>query len=155
MYSNRQSSLKSRIVGRGITIVDPCRIYPFYLSHMYLKGQCPEIFDFGFFHEWVSPKLLSIPFGPFRSSPRILEKNRNDPTFRGLGEDDSWKNPEAKSLLPLSLYLFLACTRYDGPSCLLDTFISHVLCFLTDCGLNQHTAKTLYSYNHPKMCLAP
>ncbi len=82
----------------------------------YLKGQCHEIFDFRFFHELVSPKLLNIPLGPFRISLKIRgdircsrcttgvvntvvhldlpispRKNRNDPNviFRGLGLDDS------------------------------------------------------------------
>ncbi len=38
-----------------------------------------------------------------RISPRIFEKIRNDPTviFRGLGEGDSWKKPEAKDLVTL------------------------------------------------------
>ncbi len=38
-------------------------------------------------------------------SPRIFEKIRNDPTviFRGLGEGDSLKKPEAKNLVTLSL----------------------------------------------------
>jgi hypothetical protein len=31
-----------------------------------LKEQCHEIFDFGFFHESVSPKPLSIQLGPFQ-----------------------------------------------------------------------------------------
>ncbi len=39
-----------------------------------LKGQCHEIFDFSFFHESVSPKLLSIPLGQFR----IFSKIRGD-----------------------------------------------------------------------------
>jgi hypothetical protein len=35
----------------------------------------------------------------------ILEKYRNDPNviFSGVGEDDSWKKPEAKNLVTLSL----------------------------------------------------
>jgi hypothetical protein len=38
-------------------------------------------------------------------SPRIFEKIWNDPNFiiRGLGEGDSWKKPEAKNLVTLSL----------------------------------------------------
>jgi hypothetical protein len=38
-------------------------------------------------------------------SPRIFEKIRNDPNviIRGLGEGDSWKKPEAKNLVTLSL----------------------------------------------------
>jgi hypothetical protein len=32
----------------------------------YLKGQCHEIFDFGFVHESDSPKPLSITLGPFQ-----------------------------------------------------------------------------------------
>ncbi len=40
-----------------------------------------------------------------RISPRIFEKIRNDAKviIRGLGEDDSWKKPEAKNLVTLSL----------------------------------------------------
>jgi hypothetical protein len=40
-----------------------------------------------------------------RKSPRIFEKIRNEPNviFMGLGEGDSWKNPEAKDLVTLSL----------------------------------------------------
>ena len=40
-----------------------------------------------------------------RISPRIFKKNWNDPNviFRGLGEGDSWKKPEAKNLVTLSL----------------------------------------------------
>ncbi len=40
-----------------------------------------------------------------RISPPIFEKIWNDPNaiFRGLEEDDSWKNLEAKNLLTLSL----------------------------------------------------
>ncbi len=42
-----------------------------------------------------------------RKSPRIFEKCRNDPDviFWGLGKDDSWKKPEAKNLVTLSLSL--------------------------------------------------
>ncbi len=36
-----------------------------------LKGQCHEIFEFWFFQKSVSPKPLSIPFGPFQ----IFRKN--------------------------------------------------------------------------------
>jgi hypothetical protein len=39
-----------------------------------LKGQCHEILTSGFFQEPVSPKPLSIPFGPFR----IFLKIRGD-----------------------------------------------------------------------------
>jgi hypothetical protein len=39
-----------------------------------LKGQCHEIFHFWFFHESVSLKPLSIPFGPFQ----IVSKIRGD-----------------------------------------------------------------------------
>jgi hypothetical protein len=37
--------------------------------------------------------------------PRIFEKNRNDSNviIRGLGEGDSWRKPEAKNLVTLSL----------------------------------------------------
>jgi hypothetical protein len=49
-------------------------------QHIYvgqLKGQSHEIFDFGFFHESVSPKTLSIPLGSFRilfeNSQRYLQ----------------------------------------------------------------------------------
>ncbi len=41
-----------------------------------------------------------------RISPRILEKNRNDPNgiLRGLGETDSWKKKtEVENLVTLSL----------------------------------------------------
>jgi hypothetical protein len=40
-----------------------------------------------------------------RISPRIFEKIWNDPKviIRGLGEGDSWKKPEAKNLVTLSL----------------------------------------------------
>ncbi len=40
-----------------------------------------------------------------RISPQIFGKIRNDPNviIRGLGEDDSWKKPEAKNLVTLSL----------------------------------------------------
>ncbi len=39
-----------------------------------LKGQCHEIFAFGFFHESVSPQPQSIPLGPFQ----IFSKIRGD-----------------------------------------------------------------------------
>jgi hypothetical protein len=40
-----------------------------------------------------------------RISPRIFEKIRNVPNviIRGLGEGNSWKKPEAKNLVTLSL----------------------------------------------------
>jgi hypothetical protein len=40
-----------------------------------------------------------------RISPRIFENTQNDPNviFRGLEEGDSWKKPEAKNLVTLSL----------------------------------------------------
>jgi hypothetical protein len=40
-----------------------------------------------------------------RISPRIFEKIRNDSNviISGLGEGDSWKKPEAKNLVTLSL----------------------------------------------------
>ncbi len=42
--------------------------------------------------------LTSVVHLDLRTSPRIFEKIRNDPNviFRGLGEGDSWKKPEAK-----------------------------------------------------------
>ena len=38
-------------------------------------------------------------------SPQIIEKIRNGPSgiLRGLGETDSWKKPEDKNLMTLSL----------------------------------------------------
>ncbi len=41
----------------------------------------------------------------FWISLQLFEKLCNDPNviFRGMGEDDSWKNPEAKNLVTLSL----------------------------------------------------
>ncbi len=38
-------------------------------------------------------------------SPQIFEKILNDPNgiLRGLGETDSWKKPEVKNLVTLSL----------------------------------------------------
>ncbi len=41
-----------------------------------------------------------------RISPRLFVKVWNDPNviFRGLGAGDSWKKPEAKNLVTLSLY---------------------------------------------------
>ncbi len=40
-----------------------------------------------------------------RISPRIFEKIRNNPNgiLRGLGETDSWKKPDVKNLVTLSL----------------------------------------------------
>ncbi len=38
-----------------------------------IKGQCHEIFCFWFFHESVSPKPLSIPFGPFQFFRKFVE----------------------------------------------------------------------------------
>ncbi len=40
-----------------------------------------------------------------RISPQILEKIWNGPNviFKGLGETDSWKKPEVKNLVSLSL----------------------------------------------------
>ncbi len=60
---------------------------------------------------WQNLPLLSttpaVPVVPlhFRISPRIFEKIWNDPNviFGDLGEDDSWKKPEAKNLVTLSL----------------------------------------------------
>ncbi len=53
------------------------------------------------------PPVSSIPLVhlDLRISPRIFEKIWKDPNviFRGLGEDDSWKKPEAKYLVTLSL----------------------------------------------------
>jgi hypothetical protein len=36
-----------------------------------LKGQCHEISDFRFFYELVSPKPLSVTFGPFQIFQKI------------------------------------------------------------------------------------
>ncbi len=54
--------------------------------------------------------LLPVSLTPvvhldLRISPRIFEKIRNDPIviIRGLEEGDSWKKPEAKNLVTLSL----------------------------------------------------
>jgi hypothetical protein len=60
--------------------------------HPNLKGQCHEIFG-------GVPWLANISAN--------VRKNRNDPNviFRGLGEGDSWKKPEAKNLVTLSLYV--------------------------------------------------
>jgi hypothetical protein len=49
-----------------------------------------------------------------RISPRIFENILNDPNviFRGLGKDDLWKKPEAKTLETLSLYDCSVFTKY-------------------------------------------
>ncbi len=51
----------------------------------------------------TTPALQVAKF--FRLSPQIFEKIWNDPhiIFNGLVEDDSWKKPEAKNLVTLSL----------------------------------------------------
>ncbi len=49
-------------------------MYNFVCAKRSLKGQCHEIFDFKFFHESVSPKPLSIPFGPFEFFLKDLRK---------------------------------------------------------------------------------
>ncbi len=54
----------------------------------------------------LPPVLLTpVVHLDLRISLRIFEKIRNDPTviFRGLGEGDSRKKPEAKNLVTLSL----------------------------------------------------
>jgi hypothetical protein len=54
-----------------------------------------------------------------RISPRIFEKIQNDPNviIRGLGQGDSWKKPEAKNLVTLSLQ---GAKKVSGPSKSLD-----------------------------------
>jgi hypothetical protein len=49
--------------------------------------------------------LIPVVNLELRISPRIFEKNRDGPNgiLRGLGETDSWKKPEAKNLVTLSL----------------------------------------------------
>ncbi len=49
--------------------------------------------------------LIPVMQLDLRICPRIFENIRNHPNFifRGLGEDDSWKRPEAKNLMTLSL----------------------------------------------------
>ncbi len=57
-------------------------------------------------HQNLQPvSLIPVVHLDLRISPRISEKIRNDPNviFKGLGEDDSWKKPEAKNLVTLSL----------------------------------------------------
>jgi hypothetical protein len=53
--------------------------------------------------------LIPVVHLDLRISPRIFEKFRNDPNviFRGLGEDDSSKKPEAKKsrdTIPLNVH---------------------------------------------------
>ncbi len=45
------------------------------------QGQCHEIFDFWFFHESVSPKLLSIPLRPFRKFAEIFAAQGAQPVL--------------------------------------------------------------------------
>ncbi len=54
-------------------------------------------------HRWqICHRVVDLDL---RISPRIFDKIRNDPNviIRGLGEGDSWKKPEAKNLVTLSL----------------------------------------------------
>jgi hypothetical protein len=55
------------------------------------------------------PPVLLIPVAILRISPRIFEKIRNGPNgiLWGCGETDSWKKPEAKNLVTLSLYIVI------------------------------------------------
>ncbi len=65
------------------------------------KGQCHEIFDFKFATGVVDTggvfwlANISATFEKIRNYPYV--------TFRVLVEDDSWKKPEAKNLVKLSL----------------------------------------------------
>ncbi len=110
-----------------------CNVYQYkraYICTIFLhvlKGQCHEIFDFWFF-SWISfpqapeytisqqhkrnwwqnlppVSLKLVVHLVLRISPRISEKIRDDPNviFRGFREGDSWKKPEAKNLVTLSL----------------------------------------------------
>ncbi len=81
----------------------------FYIYVYSTTQRCPnkivKIFLFeGFFH--LPPvSLTPVANLELRISPRIFEKNRNDPNgiIRGLGETNSRKKPEAKNLVTLSL----------------------------------------------------
>ena len=78
-----------------------------YLPPMSTKqGELVAKFAAGVVDTGLPPVLLTPVVNlDLRISPRIFEKIRNDPNviFRGLGEGDSWKKPEAKNLLTLSL----------------------------------------------------
>ncbi len=61
-----------------------------------LKEQCHEIFDFWFFYESFSPKPLTCEY--------LREFSEKFETVQmGYSGADSWKKPEAKNLVTLSL----------------------------------------------------
>ncbi len=138
-------------VSRVFAILHLAHRLPYFLrdpSHLALKGQCHEIFDFWFF-SWISfpqapeytirvvsyffensrkysqLKVHHVSLTPVASlppvslipvvhldlqiSPRIYEKFWNGPNgiLWGWGKTDSWKKPEAKNLVTLSLSALL------------------------------------------------
>jgi hypothetical protein len=67
-------------------------------NSLVLKGQCYEIFAFGFFHESVSPKPLSIPLGPFRFFLKIRGDIRSSRLT--TGNNDTGGNLPPVSMTP-------------------------------------------------------
>ncbi len=69
-----------------------CRYLQYY---HHLKGQCPEIFCFSFFHESVSPQPQCIPLGLFQT----FSKNRGDirKSMCITGSNDTWWQDIRKS----------------------------------------------------------
>jgi hypothetical protein len=66
--------------------------------------------------------LILVVHLHLRISPWIFRKIWNDPSviFGGLGEDDSWKKPEAKSCdtVPLNPWAFIQCNIFCSCPCL-------------------------------------
>jgi|688.fasta_scaffold2492116_1 hypothetical protein len=71
-----------------------------------LKGQCPDIFNFRFFHETVSPKPPSIPLGPFRIFSKIHGDIRSSICTTGVVDTGGKLTPAVRTggkLPPVSL----------------------------------------------------
>ncbi len=93
----------------------------------YLKGQCHDIFCFWFFSWISSPKLLSIPLGPFRI---FFEKSRR---YSQLKVDHRYQRHRRQIWPPVSLVLLIPVANLPPVSTILAANLP--LASLTPIGL--------------------
>ncbi len=69
-----------------------------------LKGQCHDFSTSGFFHKSVSPKLLSVPLGPFRFFSEIRGDIRSSRFTTGVVDTGGkWKKSSIRKILIILL----------------------------------------------------
>jgi hypothetical protein len=83
-------------------------------KHHDLKGQCHEIFLYGFFHQSVSPQPQSILLGPFQIFSKIRGDIHSSRFATGVNDTGgNWKkSPIRKMLIILFGHLWVVEETY-------------------------------------------